>query len=142
MIPVQDGVVGEEPPPLRVVARAGFAATEGAVAEARRWLREVLAGHPRCDDAVLLLSETFTNAVVHTRSDAVGVVVLAGDGGQVQVEVVDGGAGTVPCTCDRAAERLEEGGRGVGLLRAMSARWGFFEEAPWCVVWFAFDGAG
>lgn len=141
MIPVQDGVVGGEPA-LRVVARAGFAAGEGAVAEARRWLRGVLAGHSRCEDAVLLLSETFTNAVVHTRSDAVGVVVLTGDGGLVQVEVVDGGAGTVPCTCERAADRLEEGGRGVGLLRAMSARWGFFEEAPCCVVWFALEGSG
>ncbi|MFC6087116.1 ATP-binding protein [Sphaerisporangium aureirubrum] len=137
MIPVQDGAE----PALRV-GRAGFVATDAAVAQARRWLREVLAGHPRCDDAVLLLSETFTNAVVHTRSDAVGVVVLAGDGGRVQVEVVDGGSGTVPCTCDRAADRMEEGGRGVGLLRAMSARWGFFEEAPCCVVWFALDGAG
>ncbi|MEO3814545.1 ATP-binding protein [Sphaerisporangium sp. B11E5] len=140
MIPVQDGVVGEEPT-LRVVGRAGFAATEAAVAEARRWLRGVLAGHPRCDDAVLLLSETFTNAVVHTRSDAVGVVVLADGGERVQVEVVDRGAETLPCTCARAAGRLEEGGRGVGLLRAMSARWGFFEEAPCCVVWFALDGS-
>jgi anti-sigma regulatory factor (Ser/Thr protein kinase) len=140
VIPVHDGAVSEEPAP-RVVGRAGFAATEAAVIEARRWLRGVLAGHPRCDDAVLLLSETFTNAVVHTRSDAIGVVVLAGGGGLVQVEVVDRGAETLPCTCARVRGELEEGGRGVGLLRAMSARWGFFEEAPRCVVWFALDGS-
>ncbi|MDH2424178.1 ATP-binding protein [Sphaerisporangium sp. TRM90804] len=123
-----------------LVERAAFPATEAAVAEARRWLRKLLAGHSCTDDAVLLLSETFTNSVVHTRSAAVGVVLIVDGDGGVQIEVIDEGAETSPCVC-RHAERgdLTESGRGVRLLRALSSRWGFFEESPRCVVWFALD---
>ncbi|GII83408.1 ATP-binding protein [Sphaerisporangium siamense] len=119
------------------VDRTVFPSAETSVAQARRWLRELLAGHPRCDDAVLLLSETFTNSVVHTRSAAIGVVLLVEENDRLQVEVVDEGAETSPCVCGHSGGGdLAESGRGIRLLRALSDQWGFIEEHPRCVVWF------
>src|SRR4051812_36804675 len=47
-----------------------FPATPETVADARRWVTELLREtHPACDDAVLLLSEAFTNSVRHSRGD-------------------------------------------------------------------------
>ncbi|WP_248963890.1 ATP-binding protein [Sphaerisporangium perillae] len=120
-----------------LLERMAFPAREAAVGEARRWVGKLLDGHPRRDDAVLLLSETFTNAVVHTRSAAVGVVVLLDGQERVQIEVVDEGAETSPCVCRHARGDLAESGRGIRLLRALSDQWGFIEERPRCVVWFA-----
>ncbi|WP_344936441.1 ATP-binding protein [Sphaerisporangium flaviroseum] len=117
--------------------KAVFPAVETSVAEARRWLRKVVDGHPRLDDAVLLLSESFTNAVLHTRSAAVGVVVLVEEGQRLQIEVIDEGAETSPCVCGHTSQDdLGESGRGIRLLRALSDQWGFVEEHPRCVVWF------
>ncbi|GII80638.1 hypothetical protein Sru01_56200 [Sphaerisporangium rufum] len=124
---------------VRTLDRAAFPATEAAVGEARRRLRTLLAGHPRQDDAVLLLSETFTNAVLHTRSAAIGVVVLLGVDGHVQVEVVDQGAATSPCARPDPAGEPAESGRGIHLVRTLAARWGFFAEPGRCVTWFALD---
>lgn len=115
--------------------RAFFAAEENSVGLARRWLRRVLDGHPRLDDAVCLLSETITNAIVHTRSSVIEVAVLR-ERGELVVEVADEGAVTVPVACAHVADRLAEGGRGIPLIRALAARWGFFQEGARCVVWF------
>ncbi len=122
---------------IRLLEKAVFPATETAVGEARRWLRKILDGRPRCDDAVLLLSEAMTNSVVHTRSQVIGVVVLIEDDGCVQIEVIDDGAETLPSACCHSPDDLTESGRGIRLIRALSSRWGFSEENPRCVVWFA-----
>jgi anti-sigma regulatory factor (Ser/Thr protein kinase) len=124
---------------IRMLEKAVFPATEAAVGEARRWMRKILHGHPRCDDAVLLLSEAFTNSVVHTRSPVIGTVVLMEEDGCVQIEVIDDGADTMPSACRHSPDDLAESGRGVRLIRALSSRWGFSEENPRCVVWFALD---
>lgn len=113
-----------------------FAAEGAAVGEARRWLRRVLDGHPRRDDAVLLLSEAFTNAVVHTRSRQVGVTVLPGEGGVVAVQVADQGSETFPFACGCVRDVLAESGRGVALIRSRATRWGFVEEPVGGVLWF------
>jgi hypothetical protein len=73
--------------------------------------------------------------IVHTRSSVIGVAVLRG-GGELVVEVVDEGAVTVPIACPHVTGGLAEGGRGIPLIRALSARWGFFQEGARCVVWF------
>lgn len=126
-------------PRIRLLERAGFPATPEAVSGARRWLRKVLDDHPSRDDAVLLLSETFTNSVRHTRSAAVGVVVILDADGCVQVEVVDEGAKTPPCVRGHHPGDLPESGHGLHLVRTFSSRWGFFEERPRCVVWFVLE---
>ncbi|MFC7381468.1 ATP-binding protein [Sphaerisporangium rhizosphaerae] len=132
-------------PVVRLLERAAFSAAEGSVPEARKWAAKVLEGHPRRDDALLLLSETFTNAVVHTRSTVIGVVLLGEEDQRLQVEVVSEGAETLPCTCRRVSVdaaapaewgELAESGRGVRLVRAIADQWGYIEDRPRCVVWF------
>ncbi|MEU8268866.1 ATP-binding protein [Sphaerisporangium sp. NPDC049002] len=124
---------------VRSLEKAVFRAGEVNVGEARLWIRKVLDGHPRCDDAVLLLSEAVTNSVVHTRSTVIGTVVRMEEDGRVQIEVVDDGAETMPSTCRHSPGDLVESGRGIALIRALSDRWGFSEESPRCVVWFVLD---
>lgn len=133
-------------PEIRLLERAAFPAAKASVGDARRWIRKILDGHPRCEDAVLLLSETFTNSVVHTRSPVIGTVVLIEQDGCVQIEVIDDGAETMPSVCRHSAAwpdghhgpaGVAESGRGIRLIRALSSRWGFIEQKPRCVVWFA-----
>lgn len=124
---------------VRLLENITFPATEASVAKARRWLRTFLDGHRRCDDAVWLLSEVLTNCVLHTRSVAVGVVLLVEHNDCVQVEVVDGGSGTLPHACAHSSAEMAASGRGIHLLRALASRWGFMEERPHCVVWFVLD---
>ncbi|MEU9885332.1 ATP-binding protein [Sphaerisporangium sp. NPDC051011] len=118
---------------------AVFPGTEASVGEARRWLRKVLADHARRDDATLLLSELFANAVTHAASPEIAVGVLVEWDGTVQVKVTDQGTTTVPCVCRVPADDLAERGRGIRLVRSLSRRWGFIKEAAGCTVWFALD---
>ncbi|MEV7965670.1 ATP-binding protein [Sphaerisporangium sp. NPDC088356] len=115
---------------------AAFPATEASVGEARRWLSKILDGHPRCDDAALLLSEAATNALVHTDSPVIGVTVAIGEGHDVRIDVADEGAETVPSMPSNHDGDLASSGRGIRLIRALSSRWGFTEERPQCVLWF------
>jgi serine/threonine-protein kinase RsbW len=105
---------------------------------ARAFVGGVLgAGHPRGDDAVLLVSELFGNSVRHGGSglpaETVMVVVEAGDG-VVRVEVTDHGSSGVPLP--RLADGDAEGGRGLGLVAALAARWGWWRCGGRRVTWF------
>jgi anti-sigma regulatory factor (Ser/Thr protein kinase) len=139
---MRDDVRGA-PPAIRLMRRTAFPATGESVGAARRWLRGILDGHPRCDDAVLLLSEAVANSIVHTRSAAIGAVVLVERRNRLQIEVIDEGGTTWPsvCRCARGTgpEPAAETGRGIGLIRALSSQWGFSEERPHCVLWFTLD---
>ncbi len=134
---MRDDAVRHTTPEIRLLEKAAFLAGATSAGEARRWLGKILDGHPRRDDAVLLLSEAITNALVHTTSPVIGAVVFVEEDGCVQVEVVDDGAETVPSVCRHSPGDLTESGRGIRLIRALSSRWGFIEERPRCVVWFA-----
>jgi anti-sigma regulatory factor (Ser/Thr protein kinase) len=94
-------------------------------------------GHPRRDDAVLLVSELFGNSVRHSgsglRAETVMVVVKAGDG-VVWVEVTDHSGTGVPLP--RPANGDAEGGRGLGLVAALAARWGWWRCGGRTVTWF------
>lgn len=75
-----------------------------------------------CDDASLIVTELFTNAVRHTDSEKISCV-LQEAGGVIRLEVTDQGRGTgVPEPC--AAEADEEGGRGLLLVSVLSLAWG------------------
>ena len=96
-----------------------------SVGLARTELRELLgpAAQHLVEDAVLVLSELVTNALVHarpTRTDDIGVEVrLAGD--RLHVAVTDGGSDSVPGIVP--APRSGPSGRGLLLVDAVSDRW-------------------
>jgi len=74
------------------------------------------------DDASLVVTELFTNAIRHTDSEKI-TCVLQDWGAVLRLEVTDQGRGTgvpVPCTADAD----EEGGRGLLLVSVLSLAWG------------------
>ena len=84
-----------------------------------------------CDTVALLVSEVATNALVHG-SGQVRVRVVPADGG-VRVEVEDGSA-SLPTR--RVATALDEGGRGIALVEALSSDWGTLPGSAGKTVWF------
>nr|WP_063835385.1 ATP-binding protein [Streptomyces sp. NRRL S-118] len=109
-----------------------------SVARARRLVRDRLAvwrvEGDVLDTATLVVSELFTNAVVHTASGRV-VCELRDVGGRLRIAVQDEG-------CPAAEPRLrqvdaEERGRGLLLVEAMCGAWGAHHArhgAGW-IVW-------
>ncbi|MCC2280465.1 ATP-binding protein [Streptomyces sp. ET3-23] len=103
-----------------------FPALNTSVAEARRRvlarLQEWGIDEMACDDAQLVVSELFTNAVRHTDSDKVGCQ-LRVSGAALRIEVTDQGhAPTEPRM--RCSGTDEESGRGLLLVGALSQAWG------------------
>jgi anti-sigma regulatory factor (Ser/Thr protein kinase) len=117
----------------RLLGTQTFAALPDQISAARGWFTERLnRTHPAYDDALLLLSETFTNGVRHSNGNQIEVSVFLEDQG-VRVEVVDGGGGTVPQDID---DPLSESGRGLPIIRALASKWGFEEAKDRLRVWF------
>ena len=111
------------------------------VRAARVFVARVL-GESRIDsDVVLLLaSELVTNSVLHSGSAVPGgmvtVTVAAGDE-FVRVEVTDRCGDSVPVLPTAApAEDEAEGSRGVWLVDALSARWGYERGGGRATAWF------
>jgi serine/threonine-protein kinase RsbW len=121
--------------------RAAFAlpADVTAVAAARQRVREQLGAwgveRDSGDTAVLMVSELFTNALVHTASEVV-TCGLTWNPGQLLIEVADeGGAQSAPRP--RKAHSDEEGGRGLMLVKLLAEQWGVGPApyGPGRVVW-------
>ncbi|QKW38615.1 ATP-binding protein [Actinomadura sp. NAK00032] len=96
------------------------------VANGRRWLLgrlEPLLGatHSACDDSILLLSETLTNAIVHGTGHLVEVDAYV-DTANIRIEVTDEGGNTVPHHRD---DPHGEHGRGLPILSMLAKSWGF-----------------
>jgi len=104
------------------------------VPTARRFVRDVLAGHPAGGDAELLTCELVTNAVRHAIDAAWVTVAVLRRGGVVHVDVVDDGCTGLPHW--READGHDEGGRGFLLVNALAERWGFLRERSGTCVWF------
>jgi serine/threonine-protein kinase RsbW len=101
-------------------------ALSASVADARGRIRARLvewgADTELRDDAGLVVTELFTNAVRHTDSEKI-TCALRDFGTAVRLEVTDQGRGTgVPVPC--VAEADEEGGRGLFLVGLLSLAWG------------------
>lgn len=88
------------------------------------------------EDAVLLVSELVTNSVRHGGPPVVVAVDCDGDG--LQVRVRDGGS-TMPEPRD--ATQSDETGRGLALVRTISADWGVDPEPDGKHVWFVLRSA-
>ena len=116
--------------PLEMVAET----VPTSVARIRRFVTQATAEvAPRVegDTVALLVSEVATNALVHGDGQ-VRVRVLPTDHG-VRVEVHDGST-VLPSRRD--ASVLDEGGRGVALVVALSSSWGSRVDGDGKTVWF------
>lgn len=90
-----------------------------------------------CCDAVLLVSELTTNAVLHTGSGHVLCgLTLTGDERRLRIELHDEGSTPVRPT-ERRAGPGEEGGRGLFLVSQLADSWGSARStrADGKVVW-------
>jgi sigma-B regulation protein RsbU (phosphoserine phosphatase) len=89
------------------------------------------------DDALLLVTELVTNAIVHAGTD-LALRLDTSDGG-LRVEVVDSTPGHLlrPQPLDDA----REGGRGLFLLDALASSWGSTHTRAGKAVWFHLDTA-
>jgi anti-sigma regulatory factor (Ser/Thr protein kinase) len=93
--------------------------------------------HPCAFTAVLLTSELVTNSLLHSNSRLPGgtiTVTVAGIPGGARVEVRDAGGASVPFPY--TLDDLAEHGRGLQLVRDLSARWGYHLEGHGLVTWF------
>ena len=106
-----------------------------AVRDARRFVQEFCESSALPDEvsetAVLLASETVTNAFVHGRSDARLAVSLVPGG--VLVEVGDDNS-RHPRVLDADDQALD--GRGLMIITALAARWGVRDDEVGKTVWF------
>jgi anti-sigma regulatory factor (Ser/Thr protein kinase) len=94
------------------------------------------------DDVDLVISELITNALLHARADRRAVegasirLDLEYDGDGLYCRVTDSSA--LPPTPEEAGDTAESG-RGLLLVEALSASWGWKPEAQGKVVWARFD---
>jgi serine/threonine-protein kinase RsbW len=110
-----------------------FTAQALSVAASRRYVRDVLRGHPLADiDAVeLMVSELATNSVKHAHSDF--KVTINDSKGEIRVEVRDTGRGQPVL---RFPAPTEPSGRGLRIVEALSLAWGTADSPHGKTVWF------
>ncbi len=113
-----------------------FAADPAFVHTARDWIARIISAHA-CPvdptDATLVVSELFSNAIMHgpERGQVLVGYVLWRDG--ARIVVCDGGGSTVPQLGEQSD--LAEGGRGLVVVDGLAARWGSFRAGQAQVVW-------
>jgi len=108
------------------------------VAVARAFVAAVLGRqHPQGETAVLLLSELVTNSVLYSGSSLPGqtiTVTVVSVGEVIRVEVTDRSGESVPTL--RSSDSHTEGSRGLCLVEALAARWGFEQDGAYTTTWF------
>ena len=113
-------------------ARA-FPGTPQQVRAARRFAASLLDGSPFCDDAVLVISELFTNALLHTDSGKAGGLVIVQVSRWllgVRVAVTDQGSGKRPVIRDAGPCReLAESGHGLYMVGHLAERLDWHDDA-------------
>jgi anti-sigma regulatory factor (Ser/Thr protein kinase) len=122
---------------LPTVPESAGAARRFAHAALTEWRLAALA-----DDVDLVISELITNALLHARADrrvAADSTIrldLQYDGDGLHCRVTDGSG--LPPTPEDAADTAESG-RGLLLVQALSAAWGWAPAVHGKVVWARFD---
>ena len=95
------------------------------------------AGPATTDAAVLLASETVTNAVLHSNSRRPGgtvTVTVIEIGGGIRVEVADDGSEmSTPVV---KGHGCVSGGHGLLLVQTMADQWGYVRDESGTMVWF------
>ncbi|MFF3836685.1 ATP-binding protein [Streptomyces sp. NPDC001930] len=126
------------PAALATSYRMGFTVGEHSAGHMRRILRMFLTRwelDPLADSATLALTELVANVVRHVPGRRCSVLMLREPYG-LRVEVADAVPGTVIA---KPAGPLEERGRGLALVEAVTDRWGVDETAGGKTVWFECD---
>jgi serine/threonine-protein kinase RsbW len=122
-----------EPTPLAMPSWARvFPGTPQQVSAARRFVASLLDGSTFCEDAVVVVSELFTNALLHTDSGKPGGLVvvqvsrwLLG----VRVAVTDQGSGQQPVIVDgRPCREPAERGHGLYLVSQLAKHLGWHDD--------------
>jgi anti-sigma regulatory factor (Ser/Thr protein kinase) len=92
-------------------------------------------GAPDRDDAMLVLSELVSNAVKHAAPLPSGEIAVRWEvrDDLLHIEITDGGAGSRPHASVAALSAL--GGRGLDIVRSVSAQWGVTEDEDCVTVW-------
>jgi anti-sigma regulatory factor (Ser/Thr protein kinase) len=112
-------------------ARA-FPGTAEQVGAARRFAAGLLEGSPFRDDAVVVLSELFTNALLHTASGKPGglvVVQISRWRRGVRIAVTDQGSASQPVIRDPACGEAAENGNGLYLAAHLARRLDWHDDA-------------
>ena len=110
------------------------AAVGSARAFVERHCRALGLSPDACDTAVLLTSETVTNAFIHGRSEA--RIRVSRQAGRLLVEVADDNS-RHPQPTAQDADALD--GRGLAIVELLAARWGVFDDPYGKTVWFEVD---
>ncbi len=116
-------------------SRLTLAPAPRAVREARGFVEDCCRAEglegDAVETAVLLTSETVTNAFLHGRSDArLAVTVIAG---VILIQVGDDDS-RLPALVEQHPDAVS--GRGVMILESLATRWGIGDDAQGKVVWF------
>ncbi|GAA4796313.1 SpoIIE family protein phosphatase [Streptomyces ziwulingensis] len=115
------------------------------IASARQHLRDLLHDWPsedQTDSAVLLLSETLTNVLVHTDADALVLAEVTGAPGErrIRVEVTDNGD---DLPHKRRPGEMASSGRGLMLIELLADEWGVAPRGEGKSIWFdLYESAG
>jgi len=127
----------QEDPGTRTYRRI-FPGCPEQIGEVRRFVRQHLADHHRLDDVTLVASELTTNAWEHTESSTpqgtFSVCARLRPDDSIRLEVEDNGGPFVfgPPKPD------DEGGRGLGIVDALTVEWGVAGNTSGRVVWAEF----
>jgi anti-sigma regulatory factor (Ser/Thr protein kinase) len=94
------------------------------------------------DDAVLVLSEILSNALMHARPLDSGKIRVCWDviGGSLALEVTDGGGPTRPHQATPTLSSL--GGRGLGIVASLVDDWGVRQVHGETTVWAVLPAGG
>lgn len=112
-------------------ARA-FPGTARQASAARRFVASLLDGSPFRDDAVVVVSELFANAVQHTNSGKPGGLVVVQVSRWlfgVRLAVTDQGSSRPPFICGAAPSELAENGNGLRMVSHLAESLDWHDDA-------------
>jgi anti-sigma regulatory factor (Ser/Thr protein kinase) len=117
------------------------------VRAARTFTALVLEAHDQPDDgtAGLLVSELVTNSLMHSASGRPGgmiTVAVAITRRETIVEVTDDGGPIEPTISEDDEHTDAENGRGLRLVRKLSADWGYYRQGGRLTTWFDLGAKG
>lgn len=121
---------------MNPVRSADFPVDGRSVADARTFVARASGGHPRRDDAVLLVSEVATNAILYGSANGVELfrVIVRPSPARIYAAVVDGGGEGAPLMKRHAADA--EHGRGLEIVDLIASTWGVVPIGTGHRVWF------